>query len=70
MILNKNYKEFLMKVLSHMMKHFLSGFLIVNKGWVVQAPGRRPSEGKASSTGRMLKKPLKILVEQTLAGGN
>lgn len=67
----RNYKgvNVYMKVLSHMMKHFRSGFLEANEGWVVPAPGRLPSEGKVSFTGRMLQNPLQILIEQTLLGG-
>jgi len=50
-----------------MIKHFRSRFLEVNEGWFVVATGRLSSAGKAS-TCRMLKIPLKILIEQAMAG--
>ena len=55
-----------------MIKHFRSCFLTVlevtfNEGCVVVATGTLSSKGKAS-TCRMLKSPLKILIEQTMAG--
>ena len=55
-----------MKVLSHKMKHSRSRVLAGNEGWVVVATGRLSSEG---TTCRMLNNPLKILIEQAMAGG-